>query len=537
MSTSDPLLMNAVQAFRAGDVLGAEAACRALLEIDPRNGQARHIQALIAIHTSRDEDALVLLDLAMEADPNDPSFPNTLGSLMFQTQRFAEAEKAFRRAAAINGRLAEVHGNLGNTLKALDRLEEAVESYRRALELRPNAPEMHHFLATTLRALGRLEEAVESFRGALALAPEYLEARYALAEALNALGRLDESEALYREVLKDAPRFVPAHVGLAHVLQGLDRAGEAVAAIEEAHRLASDHPMVRAARRRIYSGAVPGWHLPLLGDTERTAAYRAAVERAVTPQSLVLEIGTGSGLVALMAARAGAKRVVTCESNPVLAAVAADTMARNGYQDRVSVVAKPSSLLTVGPDGDMPEKADVVVSDLSAGGVLSPRLLAEIQHARTHLVKPEGVLIPRAATVFGMLVEVPDLARITPVGDVDGFDLSAFDVFRSPAPVPIDLAAGANTPLSDVFGALHFDFTRTMPDEAERRLTVMATAAGTCHGVAFWSDLLMDAETVYRSSRCKQALVVLDTPVVVKPGDTVTVVAHYDTTHIAFRVA
>lgn len=542
MTTPDPLLMNAVQAFRAGDVLGAEAACRALLEIDPRNGQARHIQALIAIHTSRDDEALELLNLAMEADPTDPSFPNTLGSLMFQTHRFAEAEPAFRRAAALNDRLPEVHGNLGNTLKALGRLEEAVESYRRALELRPNAPEMHHFLGTTLRALGKLDEAEASFRAALAQVPEYLEARHALAEVLNTLGRMAEAETLYRQVLKDAPRFVPAHVGLSHVLQSQDRANEAVAVIEEAHGLVPDHPMVRFTRKLIYSNTVPGWHLPMINDTERNTAYREAVERAVTPESLVLEIGTGSGLVAMMAARAGARRVVTCEVNPVLATVAAETVARNGYQDRVSVVPKLSTLLTVGPDGDLPEKADVFVSELINVGMLAPRMLAVLQHARTHLVKPEGAIIPRASIVFGMLVETPELARVNPVKDVEGFDLSAFDVFRSPGYLQIDLAADEHTALSDAFDALEFDFTRNMPEEAERRLTVTATAAGTCHGIAFWFDLRMDEEVVYhsgsrsRSNHWKQAMTVLDQPVEVKPGDTVTVVARYDTNQISFSV-
>lgn len=538
MSTPDPLLMNAVQAFRAGDVVGAEAACRALLDINPRHGQARHIQALIAAHSNRLDDALTLLDLAIEADPTDPSFPNTLGSLLFQTHRYAEAEPAFRRAAAINGRLPEVHGNLGNTLKALGRLDEAVESYRRALDLRPNAPEMHHFLGTTLRALGCLDEAEASLRAALTHAPEYLEARHALAEVLDTLGRPDEAEAFYRQVLKDAPRFVPAHVGLSHALLAQDRAGDAVAAIDTAHGLAPDHPVVRAARRRVYAAAVPAVPVPCDGDC--AAAFRAALEQAVTPESLVLEIGTGSGLLALMAAKAGARRVVACESNPALAAVAAETVARNGFQDRITVVAKPSTRLSVGPDGDLPEKADVLVADLTGPGLLTPRMLAVLQHARTHLLKPEGVLIPRAATVFGMLVETPALVP-PPSATVEGFDLSALEVFRAHETLSADLAAEPHTPLSESFEALSFDFTRTLPDEAERRLSVTATAGGTCHGVAFWFDLDMDGTAVYHAGpgstpgRRKQAVALFAAPLTVQPGDTITLMAHYDSNRISFR--
>ena len=57
----------------------------------------------------------------------------------------------------------------------------------------------------------------------------------------------------------------------------------------------------------------------MINDDERNAAYERALARAVTPDSVVFEIGTGSGLVAMMAARAGARLVVTCEAVPVLA--------------------------------------------------------------------------------------------------------------------------------------------------------------------------------------------------------------------------
>ncbi len=542
MTDSPPSLTDAIRLFRAGDLAGAEGACRALLAGDPHNAQGLHLLGLVAAHSGHPEGALDLFERAIAESRTDPSFHNSRGSLLFQLGRTAEAEAAFRAGLAHGDRLPELHGNLGNALKALGRPEEAEAAFRAALALRADAPEMHNFLATTLRELGRLEEAQTHFETALGLAPDYLEARYNLAELLATRGRLEEAAAAFRQVLAAAPRFVPAQVGLAHALQSLDRAAEAVEAIEAARAIAPDHPLVQFTRRLIHSNAVPGWHLPMINDTERNDAYDAALRRAVRPGALVLEIGTGSGIVAMMAARAGAGAVVTCEVNPILARVATETVARNGYADRISVVPKLSTQLTVGPGGDLPEKADVFVSELINIGMLAPRMLSVLQHARTHLVKPGGAVIPRASTVHAMLVETPELARINPVRTVDGFDMSAFDVFRSPGYQQIDLAADAHMPLSADFAALDFDFTRNMPEEGEREITVEVTAEGTCHGIAFWFDLLMDEEVVYhsasraRTNHWKQAMTFLESPIRVRAGDRLTVVARYDNNQISFGI-
>lgn len=543
MTDTPPNLSDAIRAFRAGDLASAEGTCRQILATNPRDAQALHLLGLIAANTGHADAALDLFAQAIDADPTDAMLHNSRGSVLFQLGRLAEAEPAFRAGLALTETSPELHGNLGNALKALGRLDEAEACYRRALELRPKAPEMHNFLGATLREQGRFAEAEALFRAALDLAPEYLDARYNLAEVLATSGQLEEAETWFRNVVGEAPRFVPARVGLAHVLHSLDRAAEAMDEIDAARAGAPDHPLVEFTRRLIFSNAVPGWHLPMINDFERNDAYQQAVERAVTPDSLVLEIGTGSGIVSMMAARAGAKKVVTCEVNPVLARVAAATIAKNGYDDRVTVVPKLSTLLTVGEGGDLPEKADVFVSELINIGMLAPRMLSVLQHARTHLVKPGGAIIPRASTVYAMLVETPELARVNPVADIAGFDMSEMDVFRSPGYAQIDLGADAHVPLSAEFTALDFDFTRSMPEEGRREIPVTVTERGTCHGVAFWFDLFMDEEVVYRSAsrsrtnHWKQAMMFFPSPIPVNPGDTLRILARYDNNQISFGVA
>ena len=94
----------------------------------------------------------------------------------------------------------------------------------------------------------------------------------------------------------------------------------------------------------IRSRKVPSWHAAMLRDHARNAAYRQAIE-AMAPGRVVLDIGTGSGLLAMIAARAGAARVVACEANPVVAETARRIIAANGLDHVVTVHACHSSEL------------------------------------------------------------------------------------------------------------------------------------------------------------------------------------------------
>ena len=118
---------------------------------------------------------------------------------------------------------------------------------------------------------------------------------------------------------------------------------------------------IRAEVSTALSRGVAGFHGPILLDRARNAAYARAIAAAVRPGMLVLEIGAGSGLLAMMAARAGAE-VVACEENPIIAAAAERIVAHNGLADRIRIVAKRSDAMTI-PD-DLPRPADLVLHEI-----------------------------------------------------------------------------------------------------------------------------------------------------------------------------
>jgi type II protein arginine methyltransferase len=130
-----------------------------------------------------------------------------------------------------------------------------------------------------------------------------------------------------------------AMLGLARMMQQDGQSARALELCDSALQLAPEDGKLAAKITDFITSTVPGWHFYMLRDEMRIAAYEAALRRAVTPESPVFEIGSGTGILAMMAARAGARSVVTSEMTPAIARQAAAIVAQNGYADRVRVVA------------------------------------------------------------------------------------------------------------------------------------------------------------------------------------------------------
>ncbi len=159
----------------------------------------------------------------------------------------------------------------------------------------------------------------------------------------------------------------------------------------------------------------------MIADRARMDAYVRALRQTIKPESVVLDIGTGTGIFALLACQFGARRVYGVEPDDAIQ-VAREIAAANGFAGRIEFIQKLST------DVALPERVDIIVSDL--GGLLPwfQHHIPSIIDARQRLLAPQGRLIPERDSAWAALVHAPETyARHTAGWDpaLFGLDMSA----------------------------------------------------------------------------------------------------------------
>lgn len=239
---------------------------------------------------------------------------------------------------------------------------------------------------------------------------------------------------------------------------------------------------------------IPRWHFPMLHDQERNAAFDRAIRAAVRPGDRVLDIGSGSGLLAMMAARAGAASVVSCESNPAVAAIASEIVAANGFADRIRVIPRQSTDLEV--EGDLGGPVDVVISEVLSANLVGEGVQVTMEDAAKRLLKPGGNMVPASADMVVALAEWTDLA---PVDRVCGFDLGAFNRLRQ-GELGIDGASDALLLRSDPAVLFAFDFAQAAKWRRRNAELSLVSGGGRINGAVQWLRVRLDAETSYENA-------------------------------------
>jgi len=353
----------------------------------------------------------------------------------------------------------------------------------------------NHQMGVVAFATGDAATAEQYLRRAALIDPADADVQSNLGVVTKARGDLASARAAFETAIHLRPRFAEANNNLGSVLEAL---GEELAAIRCYRRALEIDPGYVDARENLNlacAKTAPPWHFPMVADEERNAAYDAALRRAAAGKR-VLDIGSGSGLLAMMAARAGAAEITTCEVVAPIAQVAAGIIAANGYGDRITLHAKHSERLVIGKD--MAERANLLVTETFASGVLSEGVLPTIEHARRHLLTEDAQVIPRRAAARGYLVGGGAVEAQLYVSRSTGFDLSGFDVL-APGKVGLHLDRLPHDVLSDDFELFDFDLTQYYFEPERRRLSVTATRPGRCIGIAQWLWLELDDEVTYEN--------------------------------------
>lgn len=220
-------------------------------------------------------------------------------------------------------------------------------------------------------------------------------------------------------------------------------------------------------------------------DEKRTAGYRKALCQAVNPEAVVLDIGTGTGIFALMACQCGAARVYAIDPCD-LVHLAREIAAANGYADRIHFIQGISNRIT------LPEPVDVIVSDIRGSLPFFQQIIPTIVDVRQRFLAPGGRLIPQEDTLWASVAELPELyEKYTSAWseNVYGLDLRparslAINNTYSATVSPENLMAPAQC-----WWTLNY-YTVAEPN-AQADLTWTVARTGTGHGIVTWFDTIL----------------------------------------------
>jgi len=218
----------------------------------------------------------------------------------------------------------------------------------------------------------------------------------------------------------------------------------------------------------------------MLADAPRMDAYTAALRRAVKPDSVVLDLGCGPGVFALLACKFGARRVYAVEPDNVIG-IAREAAVANGYADRIEFFESLSTDIT------LPQLPTVIISDLR--GVLPwfEQHIPSIIDARERLLARGGVLIPRRDVLWAAIVEAPEQYEDL-VGPWKRFDLDLSagerlitNTWRKSYLKPEQL-------LVDPVCWTTIDYYEVKNADIRAEISWRAARNGTAHGIAVWFD-------------------------------------------------
>ena len=183
------------------------------------------------------------------------------------------------------------------------------------------------------------------------------------------------------------------------------------------------------------------YHEVLMADAPRVIGLAAALRKTVRPGMVVLDVGTGSGWMAILAAKLGARRVYAVERGSI-GAIAGEAIRRNGVADRVVLLRDDLDAVR------LPERADLMVSETVGNFAWNEDLIRLAGIARKRLLRRGARIIPQEAGL-----------RIVPVGStgstglsrtvqaLDGIDLTP--LFRAREHRPLLLRDEVPDPLAD----------------------------------------------------------------------------------------
>ncbi|MBN2230562.1 MAG: 50S ribosomal protein L11 methyltransferase [Candidatus Thorarchaeota archaeon] len=249
----------------------------------------------------------------------------------------------------------------------------------------------------------------------------------------------------------------------------------------------------------------------LLSHRGRLRKFKEAIEGVVRPDDYVIDIGTGTGVLAIIAAKAGA-RVTAIDINKESLVYAQKAAQLNGVQDRIDFVNSHYSVFIP------TELADVVICEMLSSLMLIEQQIPASTYAVSRLLKPTGHIIPERVNLFVVPVEnetqwirfnVEDLTFPRVIQTTDRIE---------------------SRDLANLIELVSFNLTELNPDAfVDRILQFEIVENGTLHGLCGMFDCILNRQiTLQMEDGWREVFLPLEESHEVKAGDSIRL-------HLRFR--
>ena len=415
-----------------------------------------------------------------------------------------------------------------------NKLEEAEQLYQQILKVEPDHVESIFLLGSLSVQTRNFDRAQQLLNKVIQIDPNHAKAHNNLGTTFQELKKDQEAISCYEKAIQIDPNLPDAYCNLALLYMSIDRHKEALQYCNQGLNLFPDMLKAVNLKSEILKRNAPSWHAPMVNDIDRNNFYLSALKSVVKSDSNVFEIGTGSGLLSIMAANLGAYEINTCEINSIMANTARKIITDNNLSEKINVIQKKSNDIKVGED--INKQANVLVSEIFSNNLLSEDVLPSLEDAKQRLISKNAKIIPEYGSIMFSLFGGDDIGKNIYTEKFENIKLKEFNtiipkkLILHRQDLKIDL-------LSNSVEAFRFDFVNKndFPPE-EKKIEIEAIKKGRCYGIVQWIKLEMDNGLKHENhpanstnaSGWQKILYIFDDPIELSTGKKITISAKHD---------
>jgi protein arginine N-methyltransferase 1 len=270
-----------------------------------------------------------------------------------------------------------------------------------------------------------------------------------------------------------------------------------------------------------YEGLGP--HKMMISDIARITSYRKAIFEIVKKGNVVVDIGTGTGILALFACQAGASKVYAIETSDIIEV--AKQARVNGLEKRITFIKSFSEM------AELPEKVDVIISEIIGTFAIEENILQVISDARKRFLKESGTIIPSSIKMTIVPIESSSLYKEIEFWSKDIYGVDFSSIHKMAANNRYIKSLNQGYFLSKPLPINNIDFYTVESKDLYINNTISFTIkrAGILHGLGGWFEAKLSKNITLSTSppnpttSWKNVFFPIEKTVDVESGDSVVV--------------